>query len=641
MKQTVYTKNMKVLRQKHPILEKAMDMAGPSSFTYQIEDAKNGAKTLGIKSSDKMFQVHSKYDPEKEAVQQVLGMKFQNPRLVLILGLGLGYHIRACLEKLADRNHFMVVIEKDIQALHYAVKNVDLTDLFASDKIRWVIGVPETEAYPVLHEMIKHAGIAFQLFLKTLVIFEHPVLSKIHGEYFKVMMKGFREAAHTIVFNYGNCPKDSMIGVENIMGNLSRIMRNPGVKDLYKVFRGVPGIVVSTGPSLDKNINELKAAEGKCVMICADSALRILHGKGIKPHAVTSLERIKEVADLLRDIPPETMSDIWLAGTPVIMPVVYEVWKGPTFMVYRSFAHFEWINMPKGTLQIGPSCSNMAFKILEALGCDPIILVGQDCSFKSVEKTHADGAHSQTYLNLQKEKLFPVRGNCEEWVYTDTIYDLFRRNFVTDVAAYRGTCVNATEGGAFIDGTKIMPLRDAIEKYCSKPIDTLAVFRDKLHYPTTEEIDTEWKRFHHTMTETRREVMEVIKYCENGEKLVTDFENELEDGKYSKIEDFLERFPNDRLDKLHGEMTQARGNIILFGKYFNLYLMHIVQMIIVKFEMDFNELPSICDDQKRCKLQSIRMMKKWFPTIGDVCKLSLKLLEDAYENLIKEFGTPN
>ncbi len=33
----------------------------------------------------------------------------------------------------------------------------------------------------------------------------------------------------------------------------------------------------------------------------------------------------------------------------------------------------------------------MAFKTLEYLGCDPIILIGQDLAFGEDETTHADG----------------------------------------------------------------------------------------------------------------------------------------------------------------------------------------------------------------------------------------------------------
>jgi len=202
----------------------------------------------------------------------------------------------------------------------------------------------------------------------------------------------------------------------------------------------------------------------------------------------------------------------------------------------------------------------------------------------------------------------------------------------------KGTCINATEGGALIEGTKIMKLRDAVAQFCTAPVDAIGGFKG-MHVPTEVEIKALWKQFEHTMKETRTEVRNVIEYCEKGEKLVVDFEKELEGGGFNDLEDFLERFPNERLEKVHLELTQARGRIITFGKYFNLYLMHIVQMIIVKFEMDFNELRSLCEDEKRVKLQAIRMMKRWFPMIGDVCKLSLTLLEDAYKKLVSEFGS--
>jgi len=631
-----YAKNMKVLRKRQPVLAKVVELDQPSPVTYIVEPSKAKVPTLAAKVGETTIQIHSKYDPVREAEQQIANMNFKNPRLLLILGLGLGYHIRAALQGLKD-TFYIVVVEKDMQALTQAVRHADLSDLFESDKIRWVIGVPEDELFAVMSDMIRQAGIAFQLFLKTIVVFDHPALSKVHGNYHKEAFKGFREAAHNIIFNYGNCPKDSMIGVENIMANLSVIMRNPGVNEIFGKFKKMPGIVVSTGPSLDKNIEELRAAEGKCIMICADSALRVLLRRGIKPHAVSTLERIIEVAKLFEEFNADQLKEIWLAGTPVIMPQVYETWKGPTVIVYRTFAHFDWLEMPKGTLASGPSCSNLAFKILEALGCDPIILVGQDCAFPSVHQTHAEGASGITKLSINETQLIKVKGNYEEWVYTDEMFNLFRKGFVTDVSKYKGTCINATEGGALIEGTKIMKLREAIEQYCNDPVDALGTFRN-MHIPTDVEIKALWKRFKHTIDETLTEVRNVIEYCEKGEKQVSDFEKELEDGGFKELEDFLERFPEERLNEVHMELTRARGKIITFGKYFNLYLMHIVQMIIVKFEMDFNELRSLCEDEKRVKLQAIRMMKRWFPMIGDVCKLAMKLLEDACAKLVVEFG---
>jgi hypothetical protein len=629
---------MKILRKRMPVLEKALDMSRGSDCEYIADEAKSGAMTLAIKQNDKLHQVHSRYDPERESKQQVSGMNMVNPKIIIVLGLGLGYHIRACLEEFKEANLFIVVIERDIEALRTALKHADMSDLLNSEKIRWVIGVPGEEGYAVLNDMIKQAGITFQLFLKTLQIFNHPVIDKVHGDYHKHMLKCFREAAHAIIFNYGNCPEDSMIGVENIMKNLATIIKNPGVKDLYGAFKGKPGIIVSTGPSLDKNIRELGDVVDKALIIAADSALKSLLSHNITPHAAVSLERIMNVAKMFEELPDDYKEKIWLAGTPVIRKEAYDAWPGATFIIYRAFAHFDWINMPKGTLNVGPSCSNMAFKILEACGCDPIILVGQDCAFKSAEKTHAENAPAVTNLRLKEKDLIKVKGNYEEFVYTNQIYDMFRKAFVTDVSGYRGTCINATEGGAYIEGTKVMPLREAIDKYCKTEVNALEVFKKKLKYPDEYEIRREWQNFRQIMLDTRKEVEGVIDYCDRGVTLVDAFESRLEEEGYKEIDDFLERFPEADLDNIHAEMTRARSSIITFGKYFNLYLMHIVQMIIVKFEMDFNELPSLCQDKKRCKLQAVKLMKKWFPTIGDVCRLSLKLLVDAFEDLDREFG---
>ncbi|PKL42487.1 MAG: hypothetical protein CVV41_13120 [Candidatus Riflebacteria bacterium HGW-Riflebacteria-1] len=638
MKSNFYSRNMKILRKRMPVLEKALDMSRGSDCEYIADEAKSGAMTLAIKQNDKLHQVHSRYDPEREAKQQVSGMNMVNPKIIIVLGLGLGYHIRACLEEFKEANLFVVVIERDIEALRSALKHADMSDLLNSEKIRWVIGVPVEEGYAVLNDMIKQAGITFQLFLKTLQIFNHPVIDKVHGDYHKHMLKCFREAAHAIIFNYGNCPEDSMIGVENIMKNLATIIKNPGVKDLYGAFKGKPGIIVSTGPSLDKNIRELGEVVDKALIIAADSALKSLLSHNITPHAAVSLERIMNVAKMFEELPSDYKEKIWLAATPVIRKEAYDAWPGATFITYRAFAHFDWINMPKGTLNVGPSCSNMAFKILEACGCDPIILVGQDCAFKSAEKTHAENAPAVTNLRLKEKDLIKVKGNYEEFVYTNQIYDMFRKAFVTDVSGYRGTCINATEGGAYIEGTKVMPLREAIDKYCKTEVNALELFKKKLKYPDEYEIRREWQNFRQIMLDTRKEVEGVIDYCDRGVTLVDAFESRLEEEGYKEIDDFLERFPEEDLDKIHAEMTRARSSIITFGKYFNLYLMHIVQMIIVKFEMDFNELPSLCQDKKRCKLQAVKLMKKWFPTIGDVCRLSLKLLVDAFEDLDREFG---
>lgn len=635
----VLEKNLRVLKRRMPNLFDAVKNCPESDCEYIVSDAKSGTKTLAIKKDGRIYQVHSKYDPIKESDQQLVNAKLVNPKIMMILGFGLGYNLRSALKTYGNQNLYTLVIEKDIKAFKTALENVDITDLLENPKCIWVVGIRPTETFVVLNELIKKVGITLQLFLKTFQAFDNPVLTKIHGDYHQHILKCFKDAAFNIIFNYGNCPQDSMIGLQSIMDNMSTIMRSPGIQDLFGKFRKVPGILVSTGPSLDKNIEDLKLAEGKCVMIAADSALRTLHKHNIVPHAAVSVERIEHVATMFKELPEDYKSKIWLAACPVILKHSYDAWNGPKIISYRNFAHFEWMQVPKGTLTTGPSCSNLGFKILEAMGCDPIILVGQDCSFASAEKTHADGASAVTNLHLKQENLYKVKGNYSEFVYTNNIYDMFRKAFETDMLTYKGTCINATEGGAYIEGTKIATLKESIEKYCTQAIDSLDVIAKNSKYPSNEEVLAQWTNLRKIMATTRDEVQEVVNNCINGQEDIANFEQRLERDGFREIPDFLERFPDDEIKEFVIKLMKAKAKIITGSKYFNLYLMHIVQMVIVRFEMDLNQLPSLCEDEKRCHLQRVKLMKKWFIEVGGVCQLALNMLINALAQLDAEFGT--
>jgi hypothetical protein len=216
---------------------------------------------------------------------------------------------------------------------------------------------------------------------------------------------------------------------------------------------------------------------------------------------------------------------------------------------------------------------------------------------------------------------------------------MFRKAFETDMLTYEGTCINATEGGAYIEGTKIATLKECVEKYCVKPVDTLGIFQKECIYPEEKDYMAQWKNLRQIMIATREEVEKVVESCDEGVKRIADFEVRLDKDGFNEIDDFLERFPNDELEEFVSWLLRTKAKIITSGKYFNLYLMHIVQMVIVKFELDINQLPSLCEDEKRCNLQFIKLMKNWFNEVGGVCKISLDMLVRALEQLDKEFKT--
>lgn len=84
-----------------------------------------------------------------------------------------------------------------------------------------------------------------------------------------------------------------------MLANIKVILENPGINLLYNRFSEKPAIVVATGPSLNKNKHLLKGLEDKALIISVDASLKILMEMGVKPHLVTSLERVPQVANLI------------------------------------------------------------------------------------------------------------------------------------------------------------------------------------------------------------------------------------------------------------------------------------------------------------------------------------------------------
>ena len=89
----------------------------------------------------------------------------------------------------------------------------------------------------------------------------------------------------------GNDSLDSFVGLENLLLNLKYVLYNPGVDTLFDRFRGKPGILVASGPSLDQNMHLLKGLTNRAVIASCDASFIPLMNAGIRPHIVGTHER--------------------------------------------------------------------------------------------------------------------------------------------------------------------------------------------------------------------------------------------------------------------------------------------------------------------------------------------------------------
>ena len=613
-----YSANMEALRMYYPDIARLISKT-PANIDYETISTKSGAATLRIKSRDMYY--YDRDEPLKEIEERFSQYKPMSVPLAVFLGFGIGndlvYFTTKYSKDLSTMN--IIVVEKDPAMFRLALKTMDLTEIIKHSKIKLIVGEKLENLFPIFERFLfEHNKYLFVRGAKP--IFNKSALI-MDGEYYIAAWKTFKQAAKYAVMNYGNDPKDSIIGIENMLENLKVIIENPGINLLKNKFGNKPAVVVSTGPSLDKNKHLLAGLEDKAIIIAADSTLKPLLKAGFKPHLVAALEREIEVVQLVEGISPKEVEDIYLAACPVVYNEVYQAYPGPNIVVYRDFDHFKWLGIDRGILTIKSSAGNMAFKIAQYLGCNPIILIGQDLALSNKGKTNADntplGTEQVSYL---REKRYKVRGNIEPEIETTASLKLFLESYIVDVAGYKGKCINATEGGAYITGTTVMTFQEAIDKYIREPFDPLEKIREILGQFASSPED--YTKVGILVEKTLVSFQGISALCEKGMKLFDENADELK-----AMKDTPEP------EKLDGIMEQLlflkKQCIALDPLTWQLFFAHVGQSFYLAHEMETFKFYNKCDSPEKALIEVALHQREWFEVVGGLVKVCIQVLENT------------
>jgi len=168
--------------------------------------------------------------------------------------------------------------------------------------------------------------------------------------------------------------------ITDIMANLEHLVGVTSFLALEGRYEDVPAFIVGAGPSLEKNIELLKEATKKGIVFAANTSARALARNGITPQVVACLESIDLSADL-GELPfiDEVVRAFSLTGSPSHMTVG----RGPLLPTYEAIrACLPLVELlGHAGLSVGASVTTEAFMLAERLGCNPIVLVGQDLAF--------------------------------------------------------------------------------------------------------------------------------------------------------------------------------------------------------------------------------------------------------------------
>ncbi|ECL3337429.1 motility associated factor glycosyltransferase family protein, partial [Campylobacter jejuni] len=353
-------------------------------------------------------------------------------------GFGNGILFKALLQ---NKNHqHIVVFEKDIEIIWIMFHILDFSSELQSARLMVLnTNKPEIQDYNELcssKPFFQFSRIYFlELMSHYYERFHEDVL-----ELNKKLVQDFKDS----ILSHGNDPLDALQGIEQFVYNLPQMITHSSYKELLSKRKGISdtAIIVSTGPSLTKQLPLLKKYASKATIFCADSSYPILAKHGIKPDYVLSLERIPLTSEFFNNDFGEFDKDILFVLKSYVHPhtTKYLQKNNRNFMLVSTYASF--INYLKlddfGYFNMGFSVANMNFLLAIHLKHKNIVLIGQDLAYAK------DGlSHTKDYSNLDKHEGHFQRDKNKytTQAYGDNgkvessfVWTLFRHNFEQDVA---------------------------------------------------------------------------------------------------------------------------------------------------------------------------------------------------------------
>ena len=533
LESTLFQINMNACEQLRPSLWKLLTSTEETErYRFFQSEHESRAYNLVDVENEKLF--YELDDPIASMAAHLESCINRLQGIMVCLGFGLGYAPLMLVKQKNYVSRSIVIIEPDPEVLLCAFKTLDCRAILESDDVLMLVGFELDEISPAVQNHLFQSNRLINA--KNLQIVDLPAAVETDGEYYLEAVKRVTSSVYEGVKFVGNCPNDALQGLDNTLSNALTHIEAPGLHQLSGACAGMPGIVVASGPSLDKNVHLLKGLENHAVICSADASLRHLLRRNLKPHLIACMERLDETALLFENLEPQDYRDVSMVAAPVIHHKTYEAYKGPIISTEREYGYQDLIAFDKGRLAPGPSAGNYAFRILRYLGCDPIILIGQDLALDESGKTHASGDPYGDEQDVYKTQPIMVEGNYTDQLPSNPILKMFHYGYECDVADTSVTVVNATEGGAKIAGTILKTFSEAIEDHLKEPIDSalradLSVsdyLQSKIISPSADQVSKDFQTFKDRLNKAIEFLDEVDEVIETAAQAAEDFKDLIE-----------------------------------------------------------------------------------------------------------------
>lgn len=455
-----------------------------------VTETMNHQEIICRESNGYNWRLNSIYEPEKAAEKYAERMgKFKDYAVVCVFGLSDGRAVRRLCEN-CNGTQSVVIYEPDHENFVAAMERFPLEDILEKEWVHLIVeGINELHLHGKLDDLISYEN---RNLVTECILPNYDVLYLEQGQdYIEKMLYCVKKH----VFNMNTEVAFGERLADNMLCSLPHILKGSSLKNLKSTLgkfdiSGIPAVIVSAGPSLDKNIRQLKEVGNRAFIIAVDSALKALIREEVPFHIAISVDPRKNLA---------VFEDERIAEYPFVLCAnsIPEIAKGNRNRLFFEspvgFEGFEEMIRKKtgeklGELKSGGSVATDAFSLAEYLGFEKIILIGQDLAYTG-GKTHVSGFAESEANKRDEDSLVEVEGMDGTMLRTDIQMDSYRKWFELAIKRNAGkrTVYNATEGGARIHGAVELTLLEAIGQLCIRELDFPAIIQNAPKLFTEEE----------------------------------------------------------------------------------------------------------------------------------------------------------
>ena len=474
----VLARNVEGLRLRDQELARRVERAAPLGGAVVLA-SKAGPPTMRVHVHGREVHLASAYDPEQEASRLVHAQDTRSFGNYFVLGFGLGYHVEELHRRAHPKTHIFV-FEASLELFRTTLETRDLTSLVNSERVHVLVALEKPEIFAALNAFVT------PILVGTRVLPHAPSVEAFAEDYARLrrIIQDFITYAYTCLKTTVDISAQSR---QNVMMNAPYYCFCAGINELEGLFKGYPAVVVAAGPSLQRNIDQLKRVKGRGVIIAMSTSLKPLLARGIVPDYTCMIDFSWLSRKYFTGL--EKHRSITMVTDAKSDPGTLDIHQGPKLVLKDNYIDLvlKGVGPAREKLRPGATVAHLAFYLAEFIGADPIVFVGQDLSFPDgITYTPGTAIHDLWQLETNRFQtlemkewerilrmrgvLFKVKDASGSDIYTDQQMFTYLQQFERDFHKSSALIIDATEGGAAKSGTTAMTFTEAFDRYFTREI---------------------------------------------------------------------------------------------------------------------------------------------------------------------------